>query len=314
MPRLSFALATASLALVASPLASQNADSPYRLVGSGEQFTKLQDAVNAVGDGEDVIEIAPGTWRDCAVQSAGTITYKAAEPGTAIIDRRTCEGKAALVLRGRDAVIEGLIFQNMAVPDRNGAGIRLEKGNLVIRNSIFRESEEGILSGGDPTGSILIERSTFSRLGRCDGGVSCAHSIYIGDYGSLTIRNSRFEKGNGGHYVKSHAARIEVTDSSFDDVQGKTTNYMIDLPSGAKGLIARNMFVQGKDKENYSAFITIAPEGRQRDSSGLLITENDAKIAPGIDRSTTFVANWTGDAVQVTKNKLGAGLKVTDER
>ena len=314
MPRLFPVLAIASFALMASPLASQNADNPYRLVGSGEQFSRLQDAVNAVGDGEDVIEIAPGTWRDCAVQGAGTITYKAAEPGTAIIDRRTCEGKAAVVLRGHEAVIEGLIFQNMAVPDRNGAGIRLEKGNLIVRNSIFRESEEGILSGGDPTGSILIERSTFSRLGRCDGGVSCAHSIYIGDYGSLTVRNSRFEKGNGGHYVKSHAARIEVIDSSFDDVQGKTTNYMIDLPSGAKGLIARNMFVQGKDKENHSAFITVAPEGRKRDSSGLLITENDAKIAPGIDRSTSFVANWTGDTVQVTKNKLGPGLKVLDER
>lgn len=314
MPRLLPAVAAASLMLVASPLASQNADSPFRLASSGEQFSRLQDAVNAVGDGEDVIEIAPGTWRDCAVQSAGTITYKAAEPGTAIIDRRTCEGKAALVLRGREAVVEGLIFQNMFVDDRNGSGIRLEKGNLTVRNSIFRESEQGILTGDDAASSILIERSTFSRLGRCDGGVGCAHSLYIGGYGSLTVRNSRFEKGSGGHYVKSRAARIEVTDSSFDDVQGKTTNYMIDLPNGAKGLIARNMFVQGKDKENYSAFITVAPEGRQRDSSGLLITENDAKIAPGIDRSTTFVGNWTGDAIQVTKNKLGPGLKVSDER
>lgn len=314
MPRLFPALAVAAVALTASPLASQNTDFPYHLVGAGEEFRSLQEAVNAVGDGEDVIEIAPGTWRDCAVQSAGTITYKAAEPGRSIIDRRTCEGKAALVLRGREAVVEGLIFQNMAVPDRNGAGIRIEKGNLVVRNSIFRESEQGILGAADPASSILIERSTFSRLGRCDGGVSCAHSIYIGDYGALTVKNSRFEKGNGGHYVKSHAARIEVTDSSFDDVQGKTTNYMIDLPSGAKGLIARNMFVQGKDKENYSAFITVSPEGRKRDSSGLTITENDAKIAPGIDRSTSFVANWTGDVVNVTKNKLGPGLKVLDER
>lgn len=314
MLRIFSAVAVSALALTASPLASQNSDSPYRLAGSGEQFAKLQDAVNAVGDGEDVIEIAPGTWRDCAVQSAGTITYKAAEPGRTIIDRRTCEGKAALVLRGHEAVIEGLIFQNMQVPDRNGAGIRLEKGNLTVSNSIFRESEEGILAGDDQASSILVERSTFSRLGRCDGGVSCAHSLYIGDYGSLTVKNSRFEKGNGGHYVKSRAARIEVTDSSFDDVQGKTTNYMIDLPNGAKGLIARNLFVQGQDKENHSAFITVAPEGRQRDSSGLLITENDAKIAPGVNRTTSFVGNWTGDAIIVTKNKLGPGLKLIDER
>ncbi len=304
----------AAVALHANPLASQATDFPYSLAESGERFQRLQDAVNAIGDGQGTILFAPGTWRDCAVQSAGSVTYKASEPGTVILDRRTCEDKAALVLRGKSAIVDGLIFQNMRVPDANGAGIRLEKGDLTVRNATFRESEQGILTAPDPTGSILIERSTFSRLGRCDRGLSCAHSIYIGDYGSLTVRRSRFEKGNGGHYVKSHAARIEVTDSTFDDVQGKTTNYMIDLPSGATGLIARNLFVQGSDKENYSAFITVAPEGRKRDSSGLTITGNDARIAPGISRSTSFVANWTGDAIKVEQNKLGPGLKPVDER
>lgn len=314
MLRLLPALLAGTLILTASPLASQGVDQPFSLEGSGQKFARLQDAVNAIGEGTGTILVAPGTWRDCAVQGAGDVTYKAVEPGTAIFDRRTCEDKAALVLRGRSASVDGLIFQNMKVPDANGAGIRLEKGSLTVRNTTFRESEQGILSAADPNGSILIERSTFSRLGRCDRGLSCAHSIYIGDYGALTVRKSRFEKGNGGHYVKSHAARIEVTDSTFDDVQGSTTNYMIDLPVGASGLIARNLFVQGENKENHSAFITVAPEGRQRDSSGLKIVDNDARIAPGINRTSAFVANWTGDAVQIGANKLGPGLTKLDER
>ena len=314
MPRLLPALLAGTLILTASPLASQGVDQPFSLEGSGQKFARLQDAVNAIGEGTGTILVAPGTWRDCAVQGAGNVTYKAVEPGTAIFDRRACEDKAALVLRGRSASVDGLIFQNMKVPDANGAGIRLEKGDLTVRNTTFRESEQGILTAADPNGSILIERSTFSRLGRCDRGLSCAHSIYIGDYGALTIRKSRFEKGNGGHYVKSHAARIEVTDSTFDDVQGSTTNYMIDLPVGASGLIARNLFVQGENKENHSAFITVAPEGRKRDSSGLKIVDNDARIAPGINRTSAFVANWTGDAVQIGANKLGPGLTKLDER
>ena len=314
MPRLLPALLAGTLILTASPLASQGVDQPFSLEGSGQKFARLQDAVNAIGEGTGTILVAPGTWRDCAVQGAGDVTYKAVEPGTAIFDRRACEDKAALVLRGRSASVDGLIFQNMKVPDANGAGIRLEKGNLTVRNTTFRESEQGILTAADPNGSILIERSTFSRLGRCDRGLSCAHSIYIGDYGALTVRKSRFEKGNGGHYVKSHAARIEVTDSTFDDVQGSTTNYMIDLPVGASGLIARNLFVQGENKENHSAFITVAPEGRKRDSSGLKIVDNDARIAPGINRTSAFVANWTGDAVQIGANKLGPGLTKLDER
>lgn len=314
LPVVTSALAIAALALLPSPLISQGTDQPFTIAGSGKQFASLQDAVNAIGEGEGTIVVAPGTWRDCAVQSTGSVTYKAATPGTAIIDRRTCEGKAALVLRGRSATVDGLIFQNMKVPDRNGAGIRIEKGDLTVRNATFRESEEGILSSDDPNGNILIEQSTFSRLGRCDGGVSCAHSVYIGNFGSLTVRKTRFEKGNGGHYLKSHAATIEVTDSTFDDVQGKGTNYMIDLPIGARGLIARNLFVQGEDKENHSAFIAVAAEGRKRDSSGLKIEDNDARIAPGVNRNSAFVANWTADAVKIGVNKLGPGLTKLDER
>jgi hypothetical protein len=78
----------------------------------------------------------------------------------------------------------------------------------------------------DPNGSIRIEQSTFSGLGLCAD--DCAHSIYIGSYGSLSITRSRFERGTGGPYVKSRSPRVEIVDSSFDDSQGRSTNYMID--------------------------------------------------------------------------------------
>ena len=101
---------------------------------------------------------------------------------------------------------------------------------------------------------------------------------------------------------------------SFDDTAGRETNYMIDLPNGASGRIAGNWFVQGQSKENFSAFITVAPEGRQRSSAGLVVEGNDARFAPGVSRTSTFVANWTDDAVQIGPNALGAGLKVKDRR
>jgi hypothetical protein len=185
------------------------------------------------------------------------------------------------------------------VPDGNGAGIRLEKGDLAITRSIFRNSEQGILTAEDPSGSITIDQSTFSGLGRCDRGLSCAHSIYIGNYGSLTVTNSRFERGAGGHYVKSRAANAEIRDNAFDDSRGKETNYMIDLPAS---------------KENYSAFITVAPEGKTHDSNNLTIADNDARIAPNVDRETTFLANWSDDRVKLGANRLGRGLKPFEKR
>jgi hypothetical protein len=182
------------------------------------------------------------------VQTAGRITFAAVQPGTVVFDGTPCESKAALVLRGRGARVEGLTFQNLRVPDGNGAGIRLEKGNLHVLESLFRNSEEGILTGNDLQSEIVIERSTFSGLGRCDRGLSCAHSLYIGNYGSLKVIRSRFERGNGGHYVKTRTERVEIVDSSFDDSRGRATNYMIDLSNGGTGLIARNVFVQGAEQ------------------------------------------------------------------
>jgi hypothetical protein len=246
------------------------------------------------------------------VQDAGNIAYVAREPGTAILDGVACEGKAALVLGGRAARVDGLVFQNLSVADGNGAGIRLEHGDLEVNESLFRDSESGILSADDPSGTVRIDKSTFAGLGICGG--DCAHSIYIGNYGLLSVTNSRFERGTGGHYVKSRAARIEVLNSSFDDTRGQATNYMIDLSGGAVGRIAGNTFVQGEDKENYSAFITVAPEGRERSSAGLSIADNEAAFVPGLERSSTFVANWTDDAVALGDNRLADGIAASDRR
>jgi len=310
-PAFLFSIALAALAHAGSAQARAGS---FTLAESGKSFGTLADAVAAIGAGPGTILIAPGTYRQCAVQERGAITYRAAKPGTAIFDGGICEGKAALVLRGRSASVEGIIFRNMRVPDGNGSGIRLERGDLSVVNSIFRDSEEGILTHDDPSSTIHIDRSTFTRLGRCDRGLDCAHSIYVGHYGRLIVTRTRFEAGTGGHYVKSRAARVDISDNAFDDRAGYFTNYMIDLPNGSAGIIERNIMIQGRDKDNYSAFITIAPEGRERDSSSLVIRGNRAAFAPGIARASSFVANWTADRVLIGANDLAPGIRMTDRR
>lgn len=312
--RISPVVILAVLLALGVPLAAQQPGAPFVIEETGQGFSRLDQAVDAIGDRQGTIIIAPGTYRQCAVQEAGMITYRAADPGTAVFDGVACEQKAALVLRGRAALVDGIIFQNISVPDANGAGIRIEQGDLQVHNSMFRDSEQGILSAEDRGATISIDRSTFSGLGRCDRGYSCAHSIYIGRYGSLEITRSRFERGTGGHYVKSHTPQIRITDSSFDDTAGRATNYMIDLPSGAVGTIANNVFVQGENKENWSAFIAVSAEGGGNSSAGLVIAGNEASLAPGVRRNTWFVADWSGDALSVGENALGQGLSVFDSR
>jgi hypothetical protein len=307
----------ASLALLltaaAAPLLAQG-QAPYTVVESGRRFARLQEAVDSIGDGMGTIRVAAGTWGDCAVQTAGDVLYTAAEPGKAAFAGTACEGKAALVLRGRSARVEGLVFANIAVGDGNGAGIRLEKGNLAVAQAWFRDSQQGILTAGDPAGTITVDKSTFTRLGTCEYSGGCAHGLYIGDYGALTVTRSRFEQGRGGHYVKSRAARVAVLDNSFDDSAGQGTNYMIDLPNGATGRIAGNWMVQGRNKENYSAFIAVAAEGKWHPSDGLVIEGNDARFVPGLSRRSVFVADWSGDPLRIGENALGTGLVKFEKR
>lgn len=310
-------IAAALLAVTANAhLSAQSPvpEAPFLVVEEGRAYRLLSQAVSAIGEGKGTILIAPGTYRQCAVQSEGQVTYRARTPGSVIFDSITCEGKAALVLRGRGAAVDGVIFQNMYVPDANGAGIRLERGNLSVSNSIFRNSEQGILTAPDPAGTIHVDRSTFRRLGRCDRGLACAHSVYVGGYGKLVITRSRFEAGSGGHYVKSRAAIADIRDNSFDDTAGRLTNYMIDLPAGATGAIVGNQMVQGREKDNYSAFIAIAAEGKDNSSNGLIIRDNRAAYAPGIERGSAFVADWSGDRLAIGTNLLAPGIKPFERR
>ncbi len=306
------AIALAAAIPAGTGLAQQPA--PYTVVETGRVYERLQDAVTAIGDGTGTIRFAAMRFADCAVQAGGDVLYTAAEPGHAVLEGVACEGKAALVLRGRRARIEGLVFAGITVSDGNGAGIRLESGDLAVSQSWFRDSQQGILSANGERGSVTIDKSTFTRLGTCEGAGGCAHSVYIGDYDALTVTRSRFEAGRGGHYVKSRAARIAVLDSSFDDSAGRATNYMIDLPAGASGRIAGNWFVQGKNKENHSAYIAVAAEGRVNSSAGLVIEGNDARFAPGVSWGSIFVADWSGDALAIGANALGEGLKSFERR
>ena len=308
--RLSFAL----LALAITAPAAAQGGGPFTVEQSGRSFGNIDDAVQSIRMGTATILIAPGVYHQCTVQAGGNITFKAEKPGTAIFDGTACEGKAAFVLRGQSSTVDGLVFRNIHVDDGNGAGIRTEMGLLTVRNSMFLDSQEGIL-GGEPTNQrIVIDHSTFSGLGTCDAATDCAHSIYLANQGSVTVTNSRFERGQGGHYVKVRTPRVTITDNSFDDSHGHKTNYMIDMSNGGTGLIARNTFVQGKDKENWTGFIVVAAEGQKFSSDGLTIENNTASLAPGITRSPAFVADLTGDRITVADNKLGAGVRRFEKR
>jgi len=299
--------------LLALLLTAAAPSAPFVIVETGEGYATLDAAVRAAGDRRATILIAPGTYRECAVQEAGVLTFKAATPGSVIFEAEVCEDKAALVLRGKGSTIDGLVFRGYSVNDGNGAGIRTETGDLTVVNAMFLDSQEGIL-GGSPDGQkITVDRSTFSGLGQCDQAVNCSHSVYLVNKGSVTITRSRFERGTGGHYVKLRTPNVRILDSSFDDSAGNNTNYMIDLSEGGTGLIARNVFVQGAHKENGSGLIVVAAEGKTYSSVGLRVEDNEASMAPGAGGNPAFVADLSHQALRVGTNRL-TGMRLFETR
>lgn len=312
----SFALnaLAAAIALPAAVLVAQPVPGAFTVAETGRTYADIQEAINDVGNARATIRIAPGEYRQCGVQEQGVIVYEAEKPGTVTFAGRACEGKASLVLRGTGAEVRGLTFSNINVADGNGAGIRLEKGALNVAYARFQNSQQGILTADDPAGRIYITRSTFTGLGTCENSAGCAHSLYIGNYGSLTVRESRFERGTGGHYLKARANNVVIEGNSFDDANGRTTNYMIDLPAGSTGRIADNWFVQGRDKENYSAFIALGAEDLLHPSDGLEVANNEARFVPGLSRESAFLADWTGSRIVMQGNKLAAGLTQYQQR
>ncbi len=107
--------------LVASPAFAQQ-QAPFTVVETGQGFTDLQEAVSSIRMGTGTIRIAPGVYRQCAVQQGGRITFRAAQRAPRSSKRPRCEDKAGLVLRGQGSTVDGLVFRGYRVPDGNGAG------------------------------------------------------------------------------------------------------------------------------------------------------------------------------------------------
>ena len=63
-----------------------------------------------------------------------------------------------------------------------------------------------------------------------------------------------------------------------------------------------------------TAFIAVGAEGAEFSSDGLTIAGNDARLVPDLRRNTAFVADWTGDSLQLQSNTLGAGLREFERR
>jgi hypothetical protein len=127
-------------------------------------------AARIASDG-DIVEVEPGDYRrDTAVwiQRDFVIRGIGGRPRL-MAEGASAEGKAIFVVRGGRVRIENLGFFGARVRDRNGAGIRLERGRLEIAGCHFEDNENGVLSGNEGGTELAIDRCRFVGNGAGDG-------------------------------------------------------------------------------------------------------------------------------------------------
>jgi Right handed beta helix region len=227
---------------------------------------RLQDALAAAMPGDHVV-LAPGLYGEGAVIATPRLVLRG-EPG-AHLRGHAVEGKAALVVRANDVLIEGIECSGIAVRDNNGACIRIEGDDLTVRNVYFHDNQQGILSG--PGGGVLlIEGSRFERNGF--GGQ--AHGVYIGQtIETFIFRNSRILATTGaGHGLKSRAQQTIIENSVIAGLDGHDSR-AIDLPNGGQVVIRGNVLEKGPSSQN-GQLIGLALEGPLHDLNEALIEHN----------------------------------------
>lgn len=279
-------------------------------VGPGRMYALPSQAAKVAQDG-DIIEIDAGDYvGDVALWRADKLTIRGVG-GTAHMKSqgKTFKGKAIWVIKGDDATVEHVAFYDADVPSKNGAGIRLEGTNLTVRHCLFRNNQNGILTGKNPDSEVLIEHSEFDQtpdVKHRPKGIY--HNIYIGAIRKFTLRDSVSRRAKVGHQVKSRASENDITNNRLADELTGTSSYLIDLPSGGKAYLAGNTLQQGTLNEN-STMVSFGAE-KILHAQNVLTMENNTLINDAGSCRLLFVKAGMGTAV-VTNNRF-VGCKRMD--
>ena len=121
-------------------------------VGPDKPMKQPSEAAAAAADGDHIL-IAPGEYFDCAVWRANKLVIEGTgKPEDTVITDKTCNGKGLFLTDGEDITIRNLTLTRARVPDGNGAGIRMEAGNLTVEHVRFVNNQNGILTNADVKG------------------------------------------------------------------------------------------------------------------------------------------------------------------
>ncbi len=257
----------ATAALATSRLRAQ----PPLRVGPGLEIKTLAEAAQRARDG-DVLEVQAGDYaHDVAVWPQSRLTLRAVGGRVRLIaEGASAQGKGIFVTQGERMRIEGFDFLGCRVPDENGAGIRLEKGSLFLKNCRFRDNENGVLTSADPNARLEAEDCEFGPVVRHEGQ---NHNIYVGPIAYFRAQGCYSHQGQAGHLIKSRAAVNHIFYNRLTDELGGHASYELEFPDGGLAVVIGNVIQQSATTEN-PHIISYGAEGYRWPRNGLFLVNN----------------------------------------
>jgi len=255
------ALLTASRAQAKAPLR----------VGPDAEIKTLAEAAQRARDG-DVLEVQAGDYlHDVATWPQNDLSLQAVGGRVRLIAQgASAQGKGIFVTQGERMRIEGFDFLGCRVPDENGAGIRLEKGSLFLKNCRFRDNENGVLTSNDATARLEAEDCEFGPIVRHEGQ---NHNIYVGAIAYFRAQGCYSHHGQAGHLMKSRAAVNHIFYNRLTDELGGHASYELEFPNGGLAVVIGNVIQQSASTEN-PHIISYGAEGYRWPRDGLFLANN----------------------------------------
>lgn len=268
-------------------------------IGPSREYRTPSAAAAAAADG-DVIEIDAGEYAgDTAVWSQDRIVIRSVGGAVRLSAAgASAEGKAIWIVRGGKVAIAGVEFSGARVADRNGAGIRLERGQLTVRDCVFRDNENGILTANDRDIELHVAACEFGHNGHGDG---YSHNLYAGAIGRLSVTESYLHHARSGHLLKSRAARNDILCNRLTDEEGGRASYELEFPSGGVAVVVGNIVAQGARTEN-PVLVSFGAEGFRWSRNALYLVNNTLVDERGQDGA--FLRVRAGAGIFAANNLL----------
>ncbi|HEY9109472.1 MAG TPA: hypothetical protein VIN58_22580 [Roseateles sp.] len=221
---------------------------PVMKVGPRQAVKSLAAAARQARDGM-LIEVDAGDYiADVATWTQHDLTLRAVGGRVRLVAAgANAQGKGLFVTTGRRQRIEGFDFTGCTVPDRNGAGIRLESGSLTLVDCGFRDNENGLLSANDESIELDIVDCEFGAIPLRSGAT---HNLYVGAIKRLSVAGSYFHGGLLGHLLKSRAAVNHILYNRLTDEAGGRASYELEFPDGGVAVVVGNLIMQSSTTEN----------------------------------------------------------------